>query len=38
MRALCDVCAEHGDIAVVGVDVETQGSNLRDDEIGTIVN
>ena len=34
MRAVYDVCASHctlGDRAAVGVDVDTQGSSLRED-------
>ena len=27
-----DVCAAHGDRAAVGVDVDAQGSGLREDE------
>ena len=30
MRAVCDVCAAHGDKAAVGVDVNTQCSSLRE--------
>ena len=29
---MCDVCAAHGDRAAVGVDVDAQGSGLREDE------
>ena len=29
---MCDVCAAHGDGAAVGVDVDAQGSSLREDE------
>ena len=29
---MCDVCAAHGDRAAVCVDVEAQGSGLREDE------
>ena len=29
---MCDVCAAHGDRAAVGVDVDAQGSSLREDE------
>ena len=29
---VCDVCAAHGDRAAVGVDVDAQGSGLREDE------
>jgi len=32
VRAVCDVCAAHGDRAAVGVDVDAQGSGLREDE------
>ena len=32
VRCMCDVCAAHGDRAVVGVDVDAQGSGLREDE------
>ena len=32
MRAVCDVCAAHSDRAAVGVDVDAQGSSLREDE------
>ena len=32
VRCMCDVCAAHGDRAAVGVDVDTQGSSLREDE------
>ena len=32
MRCMCDVCAAHGDWAAVGVDVDAQGSSLREDE------
>ena len=32
VREVCDVCAAHGDRAAVGVDVDTQGSNLCEDE------
>ena len=32
VRAMCDVCAAHGNRAAVGVDVDTQGSSLREDE------
>ena len=29
---MCDVCAAHGDRAAVGVDVDAQGSSLREVE------
>ena len=32
MRCMGDVCAAHGDRAAVGVDVDAQGSSLREDE------
>ena len=33
VRCMCDVCAAHGDrAAIVGVDVDAQGSGLREDE------
>ena len=32
VRCICDVCAAHGDRAAVGVDVDAQGSGLREDE------
>ena len=32
MHCMCDVCAAHGDRAAVGVDVDAQGSSLREDE------
>ena len=32
VRAVCDVCAAHGDSAAVCVDVDKQGSSLREDE------
>ena len=32
VRCMCDVCAAHGDRAAVGVDVDVQGSSLREDE------
>src|SRR6056300_256162 len=32
VRCMCDVCAAHGDRASVGVDVDAQGSSLREDE------
>ena len=32
MRCMCDVCAAHGDRAAVSVDVDAQGSGLREDE------
>ena len=32
VRCMCDVCAAHGDRASVGVDVDAQGSGLREDE------
>ena len=32
VRCMCDVCAAHGDRAAVGVDVDAQGSGLREDE------
>ena len=32
MRCRCAVCAAHGDWAAVGVDVDAQGSSLREDE------
>ena len=32
VRCMCDVCAAHGDRAAVGVDVDAQGSSLREDE------
>ena len=32
VRGMYDVCAAHGDRAAVGVDVDAQGSGLRDDE------
>ena len=32
VRCMCDVCAAHGDRAAVGVDVDVQGSGLREDE------
>ena len=31
VRCMCDVCAAHGDRAAVGVDVDAQGSGLRED-------
>ena len=31
VRCMCDVCAAHGDRAAVGVDVDAQGSSLRED-------
>ena len=32
VRAVCDVCAAHGDRTAADVDVDTQGSSLREDE------
>ena len=32
VRCMCGVCAAHGDRASVGVDVDAQGSGLREDE------
>ena len=32
VRCMCDVCAAHGDRTAVGVDVDAQGSSLREDE------
>jgi hypothetical protein len=32
VRAVCDVCAARADRAFVGVDVDAQGSSLREDE------
>jgi len=32
VRAVCDACAEHSDRAAVGVDVDTKGISLREDE------
>jgi len=32
VRCVCDVCAAHGDRAAVGVDVDAQGSGLREHE------
>ena len=32
LRCMCDVCAAHGDRAAVIVDVDAQGSSLREDE------
>ena len=32
VRCMCDVCAAHGGRAAVGVDVDAQGSGLREDE------
>ena len=32
VRCMCDVCAAHGDRAAVSVDVDVQGSSLREDE------
>ena len=32
VQCMCDVCAAHGDRAAVGVDVDAQGSSLREDE------
>ena len=32
VRVVCDVCAAHSDRAAVGVDVDTQGSSLHEDE------
>ena len=32
VRCMCDVCAAHGDRAAVCVDVDAQGSSLREDE------
>ena len=32
VRVVCDVCAAHGERADAGVNVDTQGSNLREDE------
>ena len=32
VRCICDVCAAHGDRAAVDVDVDAQGSDLREDE------
>ena len=32
MLAVCDVCAAHGDWATVVVDVDAQGSSIREDE------
>ena len=32
VRCMCDVCAAHGDRAAVRVDVDAQGSGLREDE------
>ena len=32
VRCMVDVCAAHGDRAAVGVDVDAQGSGLREDE------
>ena len=32
VRAMCDVCAAHGDRAAVGVDFNEQGSSLREDQ------
>ena len=31
VRCMCDVCAAHGDRTAVGVDVDAQGSGLRED-------
>ena len=31
VRCMCDVCAAHGERAAVGVDVDAQGSGLRED-------
>ena len=33
VRCMCDVCSAHGDKAAVGVDVDAQGSDFREDEI-----
>ena len=38
VRAVCDVCATHGDKAAVGVDVDAQGSSLCEDEIPLSLN
>jgi hypothetical protein len=38
VRAMCDVCAAHGDRTAVGVDVDTQGSSLREDETRLLLN
>ena len=32
VRCMRDVCAAHGDRAAVSVDVDVQGSSLREDE------
>ena len=32
VRWMCDVCVAHGDRAAVGVDVDAQGSSLREYE------
>ena len=32
VRCMCDVCAAHGDRAAVSVDIDAQGSSLREDE------
>ena len=31
-RTTCDVCAAHGDRSAVGIDVDAQGSSLREGE------
>ena len=33
VRFMCGVCAAHGDRAAVGVDVDAQGSGLREDDL-----
>ena len=38
VRCMCDVCAAHGDRAAVGVDVDAQGSSLREGETGFPLN
>ena len=32
VRCMCDVCSAHGDRSAVGVDVDVQGSGIREDE------
>ena len=38
VRCMCDVCAAQGDRAAVGVDVDAQGSGLREDETHFLFN
>ena len=38
VRCMCDACAAHSDRAAVGVDVDVQGSDFREDEIRFALN